>query len=133
MKHFALFAAFLLVACERPKNAEDVNHLQNPQVVEIPQSVTPVALPVPATPVACTPRFTITLETRMHSVSLNPFKHIRNHLNANVVTLPVDEKTYDSMRVGKVLDKEFDGMGLALRGSWQSVQTVVVDKQKTCN
>lgn len=152
MKKSILVSMIMFLACA----CEPRNHHKQPEkqtghyAYDDPTSLDPVILeaadvtvaqatfiPVVATPVAaaqkvCIPSYTLTVETRMHSISLNPFKHIRNRMNGNVYTIPVDEFTYNNAYVGSVLDKSFDSMGLVMKGSWQSVKTTVIAKQKTC-
>lgn len=151
MRMFKFLAVlFILSACESPSKSvparqtghyayDDPTSLQ-PTIWEAPDvdSAQSVVLPVEVTPSSatqkvCRPHYTLTLETRMHSISLDPLKHIRNKMNANVFTIPVDEVTYNSSKVGSVLDSNFDSMGFAMKGSWQSVKTVVVSKHKTCD
>lgn len=140
MKLFLIFVSFFVImGCdpERHNFAGPVtpmatqNQIQS-QSETLHSHVTPIELPAQATPAACVPRYMVTVETRMHSFSLDPFKHIRNHLNANTVTFPVDKKGYDEVHVGQVLEKQFDGMGFVMKGSWGSVQSVVVDKHQDC-
>ena len=121
-----------------------------PPVVEaspVPEPVTPpppapivvvehppeVVVPAPQPPArVCTQRYYLTLETRMHSVSLNPMKFIRNKMNATIVEIPTDMAGFNHAMVGEELDRSFDGYGLFFRGHIQAVETKVTNKRMVC-
>lgn len=102
----------------------------SPELVQVPTQA-PAPAPEPIVRV-CTPRYFLVVETRMHSVSLNPFRYMRNKMNATQIKVPTDERGYNEAVVGQELASQFDNLGL-LRGHVQEVRTIVVDKQTVCD
>jgi hypothetical protein len=75
-----------------------------------------------------TERF-LTIKLSQSRISLNPWKHAKDAMNATEIKLPVSEKFYNEVKVGdELMDKSFRWGSFITNGSTSSWSMKVVSK-----
>lgn len=89
---------------------------QTPKVTNTPKNV------------AWTPRYVLALRLKQSRISLDPFEHAKDAMNAITFQLPVDKEFYDSVVVGQELVDKMRTGSIILNGSFSSWNLTVVNK-----
>lgn len=88
---------------------------------------TNVEAPTPAP--ASEPYYLVTLKIKQSTFTLDIGEHIKNKMNAVEITIAVDKRFYNSVKVGQDISKSFKTGSLLFNGDFSKLKVTVVKKQ----
>lgn len=86
---------------------------------------TSVKAPAPASE----PYYLVTLKIKQSTFTLDIGEHIKNKMNAVEITIAVDKRFYNSVKVGQDISKSFKTGSLLFNGDFSKLKVTVVKKQ----
>ena len=75
------------------------------------------------------PYYLVTLELKQSTFTLDIGEHIKNKMNASTMTIAVDKRFYDKIRVGQELSNTFKGGSLLFNGDFSRMKVKVTNKR----
>jgi hypothetical protein len=75
-------------------------------------------------------RFVITIQISQSHITLDLWEHIKDSANKIKIEIPVDEKFYNSVKIGTILNNSFRTGSLILKGSFGSWDVEIINKKE---
>lgn len=75
------------------------------------------------------PYYLVTLQIKQSTFTLDIGEHIKNKMNAVEMTIAVDKRFYDSVKVGQDISNSFKTGSLLFNGDFSKLKVKVVKKQ----
>lgn len=75
------------------------------------------------------PRYILELKLKQGRMSLDPFKHAKDAMNAITFEIPVDESFYNSVTINQKLVNDFRSGSFILNGTWSKWRMTVKNKR----
>lgn len=78
---------------------------------------------------ASEPYYLVTLQLKQSTFTLDIGEHIKNKMNASTMTIAVDKRFYDKVRVGQELSNTFKSGSLLFNGDFSRMKVTVTNKR----
>lgn len=75
------------------------------------------------------PYYLVTLQLKQSTFTLDLGEHIKNKMNASTMTIAVDKRFYDKVKVGQELSNTFKSGSLLFNGDFSRMKVTVTNKR----